>query len=120
MVSGEDGKAALELSATHWAPAGAEVVDGPSVAGPVAGGAKRDPAVTSRAEDWEWELKTVIEPSASAGFALASLALQKGDERAHRGGCHCGAVRFEVIAPSKIIAWDCNCSNCRMRRYCDE
>ena len=32
----------------------------------------------------------------------------------HRGGCHCGQVRFEVDAPACIEALDCNCSICRM------
>ena len=31
----------------------------------------------------------------------------------HRGGCHCGRVRFEVDAPARIEALDCNCSICR-------
>lgn len=31
----------------------------------------------------------------------------------HRGGCHCGRVRFEVDAPARIEATDCNCSICR-------
>jgi hypothetical protein len=31
----------------------------------------------------------------------------------HRGGCHCGRVRFEVEAPAVIAALDCNCSMCR-------
>ena len=31
----------------------------------------------------------------------------------HRGGCHCGRVRFEVDAPARIDALDCNCSICR-------
>lgn len=31
----------------------------------------------------------------------------------HRGGCHCGAVRFEVEAPAAIEALECNCSICR-------
>ena len=31
----------------------------------------------------------------------------------HRGGCHCGRVRFEVDAPAHIEATDCNCSICR-------
>lgn len=31
----------------------------------------------------------------------------------HRGGCHCGRVRFEVDAPAVIEATDCNCSICR-------
>jgi len=31
----------------------------------------------------------------------------------HRGGCHCGRVRFEVDAPAHIEATDCDCSICR-------
>jgi len=31
----------------------------------------------------------------------------------HRGGCHCGKVRFEVDAPAAIVADQCNCSICR-------
>jgi hypothetical protein len=31
----------------------------------------------------------------------------------HRGGCHCGQVRFEVDAPARVQALDCNCSICR-------
>ena len=30
----------------------------------------------------------------------------------HTGGCHCGAVAFEVDAPARITALDCNCSVC--------
>ncbi|MGQ0800047.1 MAG: GFA family protein [Pseudomarimonas sp.] len=30
----------------------------------------------------------------------------------HRGGCHCGRVRFELEAPARIEALDCNCSIC--------
>lgn len=30
----------------------------------------------------------------------------------YRGGCHCGAVRFEVEAPERIECSDCNCSIC--------
>ena len=30
----------------------------------------------------------------------------------HRGGCHCGAVAFEIEAPAHIDAKDCNCSIC--------
>jgi hypothetical protein len=35
----------------------------------------------------------------------------------HSGGCHCGAVAFEVEAPAKLVANDCNCSICRMSGY---
>jgi hypothetical protein len=30
----------------------------------------------------------------------------------HRGGCHCGRVRFEVQAPAEIEVGQCNCSMC--------
>lgn len=32
----------------------------------------------------------------------------------HRGGCHCGAVRFEVDAPARLHVHECNCSICAM------
>lgn len=30
----------------------------------------------------------------------------------YRGGCHCGAVQFEVQAPERIQCVECNCSIC--------
>jgi hypothetical protein len=35
----------------------------------------------------------------------------------HRGGCHCGAVRFEVDAPAWLEVDECNCSICRMTGF---
>ncbi|MDB5987985.1 MAG: hypothetical protein JWR16_3038 [Nevskia sp.] len=35
----------------------------------------------------------------------------------HQGSCHCGRVRFEVDAPARIAALDCNCSICRMSGF---
>lgn len=35
----------------------------------------------------------------------------------HRGGCHCGRVRFEVDAPEDIEVNACNCSICRCSGY---
>jgi hypothetical protein len=35
----------------------------------------------------------------------------------HRGGCHCGRIRFEVDAPARIDALECNCSICRMTGF---
>jgi hypothetical protein len=32
--------------------------------------------------------------------------------KAHAGGCHCGAVRFEAQLPEKVEAQSCNCSMC--------
>ena len=30
----------------------------------------------------------------------------------HQGGCHCGQVQFEVLAPAAITVSECNCSIC--------
>ena len=35
----------------------------------------------------------------------------------HRGGCHCGAVAFEVDAPATLLVHECNCSICSMSGY---
>ncbi len=35
----------------------------------------------------------------------------------HRGGCHCGRVRFEVDAPRMPEVQSCNCSLCSMTAY---
>jgi hypothetical protein len=34
-----------------------------------------------------------------------------------RGGCHCAAVRFEIIVPEKLEIWHCNCSICTMTGF---
>jgi hypothetical protein len=35
----------------------------------------------------------------------------------HRGGCHCGRVRFEALAPAKVEVSDCNCTICSKSGY---
>ena len=35
----------------------------------------------------------------------------------HRGSCHCGNVAFEVDAPARLVAQECNCSICSMTGY---
>jgi len=35
----------------------------------------------------------------------------------HRGGCHCGAVAFEVDAPARLTVQECNCSICSMTGF---
>ena len=35
----------------------------------------------------------------------------------HKGGCHCGRIRFEVDAPAELDAQLCNCSICSMTAY---
>jgi hypothetical protein len=35
----------------------------------------------------------------------------------YAGGCHCGAVRFEVEAPERVVALDCSCTICTMTGF---
>ena len=42
---------------------------------------------------------------------------ESSDIVTHRGGCHCGAVRFEVEAPAVLPVVVCNCSVCRMTGF---
>jgi len=35
----------------------------------------------------------------------------------HKGGCHCGAVRYEVEAPEDLEVTECNCSICSKTGY---
>merc|ERR1712241_1186587 len=39
-----------------------------------------------------------------------------GDLVEHRGGCHCGAVTWTVLAPPSLTVVQCNCSICRMKQ----
>src|SRR5689334_13026782 len=64
---------------------------------------------------------SVVGASAPRGADSAGAPAPRGETRAptvtHRGGCHCGAVAFEVDAPADIVALDCNCSICRMTGF---
>lgn len=35
----------------------------------------------------------------------------------HHGSCHCGAVKFKVIAPEDLSVNECNCSICSKSGY---
>jgi hypothetical protein len=35
----------------------------------------------------------------------------------HKGGCHCGAVRFEVQTPDEVQVQACNCTICAMTGF---
>lgn len=40
-----------------------------------------------------------------------------GPRKWRTGGCHCGAVRFEVLTADRVEAKSCNCSMCRRTGY---
>lgn len=52
-----------------------------------------------------------------ASFARGIQMNEKQSMIKHSGGCHCGAVRFEVLAPESIMVNDCNCSICSKAGY---
>lgn len=35
----------------------------------------------------------------------------------HKGGCHCGRVRFEASSPANLSVLECNCSMCAKAGY---
>lgn len=39
------------------------------------------------------------------------------ETKLHTGGCHCGAVRFELRAPARVTVQRCNCSICSMTGF---
>jgi centromere protein V len=46
-----------------------------------------------------------------------AAGLSDGAPRRHAGGCHCGRVRFAVLAPADLEVLDCNCSMCSRSAY---
>ena len=46
-----------------------------------------------------------------------AAGLSGGAPHWHAGGCHCGRVRFEVLAPRDIELLECNCSMCARSSY---
>ncbi|XP_077449342.1 centromere protein V [Stigmatopora argus] len=45
-----------------------------------------------------------------------SLVTEQMDLVKHTGGCHCGAVRFEVWSSPNLHVFDCNCSVCTKKQ----
>lgn len=46
-----------------------------------------------------------------------SESVEKTKVIKHTGGCHCGRVRFEVLAPARIEVSECNCFMCSKSGY---
>lgn len=43
--------------------------------------------------------------------------LTRATRRWHAGGCHCGRVRIEALAPPALELLECNCSMCARSGY---
>ena len=51
------------------------------------------------------------------GVRMAAARCYAAAMAIHRGGCHCGRVRFEVEAPENMEVLECNCSMCQKVGY---
>jgi hypothetical protein len=53
--------------------------------------------------------------SLAAGKWRSTDELEKQSKTYH-GSCHCGKVQFKLVGPRHLVAWDCNCSICHMKK----
>lgn len=56
-------------------------------------------------------------PSIGKGCAMGVLTEDAAPTLSCKGGCHCGAVRFQILVPETVKVIICNCSICRMSAY---
>ena len=47
---------------------------------------------------------------------IVILAIESGEMRLYRGGCHCGRISFEVTGRLREVS-ECNCSICYRKGY---
>jgi centromere protein V len=50
-------------------------------------------------------------------MSFTPMSSSKHELRWRAGGCHCGAVRYEVLCAEEVEAMSCNCSICAMTGY---
>jgi len=50
--------------------------------------------------------------NSNSGVVWRRIRAMEEEMNTHKGGCHCGRVRFEVRAPATINVSQCNCSIC--------
>lgn len=68
-------------------------------------------AISKSHLDIFWCFTVLISRSCPAR-TLGDRHLRRANVIVHKGGCHCGAVRFEVDAPENPVVQECNCSIC--------
>ena len=47
---------------------------------------------------------------------LKTIFTLQHESKKYTGSCHCNRVIFDVIGPKHLVAWDCNCSICFMKK----
>ena len=47
---------------------------------------------------------------------LKTIYTLQHESKKYTGSCHCNKVIFDVIGPKHLVAWDCNCSICYMKK----
>ena len=47
-------------------------------------------------------------------YTKLETSVMNGDKQALEGGCHCRKVRWRIMAPKRLVVWECNCSICEM------
>ncbi|CAL1533606.1 unnamed protein product [Lymnaea stagnalis] len=50
--------------------------------------------------------------STNADISFFDASNVKKELIEHHGGCHCGTIRFKVLAPQHLDVFECNCSIC--------
>ncbi|XP_039177251.1 centromere protein V isoform X1 [Crotalus tigris] len=82
--------------------------------GGAAGAAEEEPpslALGAQRERWlQFQKRQRVSCEEAAKLLLDTFEYQGLVK--HTGGCHCGAVRFEVWASDNLHVFDCNCSIC--------
>ncbi|XP_007894663.1 centromere protein V [Callorhinchus milii] len=72
--------------------------------------------LANQAERWRAFQKSQRLDTAEAAARLLLDTFEYRDLVKHTGGCHCGAVRFEVWASADLHVFDCNCSICTRKQ----
>ena len=49
-------------------------------------------------------------------YARLETSVMNSDQQVLEGGCHCRKVRWRIMAPRRLVVWECNCSICEMKR----
>lgn len=64
-----------------------------------------------------WPPQRAAAENRTQRLATQSMIDKVSTRVTHKGGCHCGRVKYEVDAPAVLEAQECNCSMCKRSGY---